>query len=80
MIFKICTPYELQEYEVVWVEINTPDGNFVIQKEHVPTLFIVSPEKEIIFKLRTGKQEVRILKDGGILEVTRTEALLIVDV
>ena len=78
MIFKIYSPHEFQEHEVVWIEINTPEGNFIIQKEHVPTIFLLSPEKELIFRYRTGKQEIRILKEGGILEVTRSSATLIV--
>lgn len=64
------------EAEVAWIEVNTPDGNFVIQPHHTPTTFIVSAYKDFIYCLKTGKHEVIIPEQQTILYITRTEALL----
>ncbi len=79
MILKIYSLSDFQEHEVVWVEISTPEGSFVIQQHHVPTLFLLLEDKEFICRYRTGKQDIRILKHGGLLEVTRDEAHLFIN-
>ncbi len=78
MVLKIYSLTDFQEYEIVWIEINTPEGSFIIQKQHVPTLFLLVEDKEFICRYRTGKQETRILKNGGILRVTRDQACLFI--
>ncbi len=64
--------------EVAWLEINTPDGNFVIQAEFIETTFVLSPQKHLIYCLKTGKEESLILERGGILEITPTQATVII--
>ena len=67
------------EHEVTWIEINTPDGNFVIQPCHAPTTFIVSAEKDFIFCSTTGKHETIVPTQPAILYISRTEALLLLN-
>jgi F0F1-type ATP synthase epsilon subunit len=63
-------------FRVVWVEVNTSVGNFVIQPGHVPTVLLLEPNQAVKFRLDNGKQEAVLIKDG-ILEVTRTAATVI---
>ncbi len=65
------------EHEVTWMELNTPDGNFVIQPHHSPTTFVLSAHKEFIYCLKTGKHETLIPEKPAILSLTRSEALLL---
>lgn len=78
MMLKIYSTTEFQEVEVVWIEISTPEGSFVIQKNHAPSLFLLIEEKEFIYRYRTGKQDIRVLKNGGLLHVTRDQAELFI--
>jgi F0F1-type ATP synthase epsilon subunit len=71
MILKIIQPTQQKEYEVVWIEANTPDGNFVIQEGHAPTTLVLSAKSDLRYCFKTGKQEVLVIKENdAILSVT----------
>ncbi len=78
MNFTILGPEEKKTFKISWLEVNTPQGNFVIQLGHVPTILLLSPNQPITFRLNSGKQETIIIP-GGILEVTRSSALLLLN-
>ena len=65
------------EYEAVWVEANTPKGNFVIQNNRMPTTLILSKEKPLLYCLATGKIETIKIKTGGVLHLTRESATVL---
>lgn len=67
------------EHHVVWIEINTPDGNFVIQPQHAPTTFILSEHRDFTYCLTTGKLETFTLKRSALLSIQRRSALLLID-
>ena len=77
MKLKIVSPNSFAEYSVSWVEFNTPTGNYVIQEGHVPMIAIISPSQPIIFRLKSGKQESIIVKQG-VAEITRHETTIII--
>lgn len=67
------------EHHVAWVEVNTPDGNFVIQPRHSPTTFILSEQKGFTYCLATGKLETITIERPAVLSVNRHSALLLMD-
>ena len=78
MKFTLLSPTEKKQYAIAWIEVNTPIGNFVIQQNHAPTILMVKAHEPITFCLRNGKQET-FLSSGGILEITRTSAVLLLN-
>lgn len=78
MHLHIVSPLRTLAYEVVWVELNTDAGNFVIQSGHAPMLLVLSPHKEIVFRLKNGKDE-SIIVPQGIAEITREHTTLIIN-
>lgn len=74
---RIVSPNHFCTYEVVWIEANTPEGNFIIQPEHAPTTLILSEHKPFIFCLPTGKTETIIPEKNVLLQVTRTSAVVL---
>ena len=72
LISPICT----LTYDVAWLELHTSAGNFVIQKGHIPTLLVLSPNKDVIFRLKNGKEE-SITIQSGIAEITRESAIVL---
>ena len=60
----LSSPSEYKTVEVVWLEINTPKGNFVIQKGHVPMIISLSENKPISYRLKSGKQESLMVRQG----------------
>jgi F0F1-type ATP synthase epsilon subunit len=77
MNLQIISPLRILNYDVAWLEVNTNVGNFVIQKGHVPTLLVLSPNEEIVFRLKNGKEE-SIMVTSGIVEVTREKSTVII--
>lgn len=65
------------EHETSWLEVNTPDGNFIVQPQHAPTTFVLSAHQEFIYCLKTGKHETITPTEPALLYVNRTEALLL---
>lgn len=78
MNFTILSPEEEKSFTIAWIEVNTPVGNFVIQQNHAPMVLTLSAHQPITICLKSGKQEI-IKSAGGILEVTRTAATLLLN-
>ena len=76
MKLTIISPKEVIEHSIVWLEITTNQGNFVIQAEHAPTLFTLAQDKPISFCLKNGKQESLFIKNG-VVEISRKSALIL---
>ncbi len=79
MQLQIISPESTLTLSVVWLEVNTPVGNFVIQPGQAPTILVLAQNQSIKFRLENGKQEAVMVKDG-IVEVTRTTATVIATV
>ncbi len=76
MKLKIVGPEETQEHTILWLELNTQAGNFVIQPGHTPMIVSLAQNKEVIFCLENGQQE-SFSTTGGIAEINRTSATLL---
>ncbi len=75
----ISTPEYHSSYLVAWLEINTPTGNYVIQKGHAPIIMALSPQKALTFRLKTGKQETVTVK-FGVVTIDRESATVVMTV
>lgn len=65
-----------KSYDIAWLEVNTPTGNFVMQRGHAPMILILSPNKPLIYCLQNGKEESTTIP-GGILHITREQATVV---
>lgn len=79
MLLTIVSPTSKKEYEIIWIEINTPTGNLIIQDHHAPLVSLIKKQTEITFCFSTGKQETIFLHTGGIFKVNRLTALLVMN-
>lgn len=77
MILNIIKPKETIHHEIVWLEINTPVGNMIIQKHHAPMIVELQPHKEIAYQLANGKQQTMSIS-SGFVHVTRSEIKIII--
>lgn len=76
MHLTILRPGHITEYSIVWLEIITPQGSFVIQPEHAPLIVTLVAGQPLTFGLKNGKQE-SIVATNGIVEVTRKDVLVL---
>ena len=76
MELRIVSAEKSQIFSIAWVEANTPVGNFVIQDGHAPMVLALSPGKQLVFQLKSGKKE-SLTVENGMLEVHRTSATVL---
>lgn len=76
MQFTIISPTEQQEFIIDWLKVQTPQGDFVIQPGHMPTIVALTPNKEIVFSSNNTEKKISI--KSGVLEVNRKSITLIV--
>ena len=77
MELTINTPEHESTYSIAWLEINTPTGNYVIQQGHVPAIMILAPQKALIFRLTTGKQETITVRHG-VVKIEREKVTVVI--
>ena len=75
---RIIGPTLQRLINVSWIGVTTPTGNLIIQEGHAPAIMILSPFKKIEFGFADGSVE-SIELQGGILQVERTRATIIVN-
>lgn len=78
MTLEIISPEYTSVHEIAWIELNTTKGNQIIYRGHVPTILILSNNKEATFKLKIGKQQT-ITIASGIAEITRNSVTLLIN-
>ena len=59
------------------MEINAPTGNYVIQRGHAPMILTLSPNQKLIFRLKSGREE-SILVRQGVVNIGREETTAII--
>lgn len=74
----ITRPTEKKSVKIVWLDIDTPVGNFVIQPEHAPMVITLKPESKITYCLTNGKQESIDIR-FGVVHVTRKNITLLIN-
>jgi F0F1-type ATP synthase epsilon subunit len=78
MKLKIIGPEGAQAHDILWLELNTQAGNFVIQPGHTPMIVSLAKDKEVVYCLNNGQQE-SFSPTGGFAEITRTSATLLLN-
>ena len=77
MKLSIIDTEKTVEYDVAWVELNTPAGNMVVQARHAPMMIELSSGKELLFELSTGKKKsIEVVQ--GVAHVTRQEVKILI--
>jgi F0F1-type ATP synthase epsilon subunit len=76
MQLTIVTPSKKEHFDIAWVELNTDQGNYVIQPGHAPTFFSLKAHAPFTYCLKNGEQEVIMIK-RAMVEVTRAQITLL---
>ncbi|MDP3889375.1 MAG: hypothetical protein Q8Q25_02420 [bacterium] len=78
MQLNIISPEKKQNFTIVWLEVQTTRGSFVIQEGHAPLILLLKSNESIVFRLKTGKQE-SVMVEYGIIEIDRKQATVIIN-
>ncbi len=74
----INTPDYRSTFSIAWLEINTPTGNYVVQRGHVPTIMNLTTKQPLTFRLKSGKRE-SIMVHQGIISIDREQAIIVMN-
>jgi len=77
MLLRIISPSGEKKFDIDWIEVDTPVGNFVIHTGHAPTVLTLLPNHDVVFQFKKGHKE-SITISRGIIEITREAATIIV--
>lgn len=78
MNLNLLTPFTKQIKNVAWVEVDTTDGNFVIESEHAPMILTLAVDTFINYGLTSGKQE-KVKAASGIVHIKRDSVTILGD-
>lgn len=76
MNLNIIKPTSSQVLEINWIEVNTDNGSFIVQKGHAPLITVIENSKELTIELHDGSVTVMTVNDA-ILEVNRDYVTLL---
>ena len=71
MHVSLVTPTEQRNLDAVWVECDTPVGNFVIEEQHAPMLLTLVQGRSLIIGFAHGLQESFLIYGDAIVHITR---------
>lgn len=78
MQLHIISPTSKKSIRVAWLEINTTQGNFVIQPGHAPCIMTLAHNERFTYCLTSGKRE-SVPVTHGIVEIDRTGVTILLD-
>jgi len=79
MIVNIVTAENSKHYsELIWIEITTTAGNFIILPGHAPIIAMLIADKPIILQQKDEKVEIIQLQRPAILEFINDQATIII--
>jgi len=74
----IISPIAKESLDVLWVEIESPSGSFLVGIDHCPLISLIKQKSTLLYK--TSTEEVsRKLHSGGIFEVKGNKAQIILE-
>ena len=78
MKLTIVSPQHKHEYDVQWIEAQTPVGSIVIKSEHAPIILSLVAGSDFVFVLDSDEKKMIRLMRPAFLEVTRTSAMMLI--
>lgn len=76
MQLYIASPTEKREEQIAWIEFDTFQGNFVVLAEHAPMILTLLPLSNVLFRLKSGKEETKKITQG-VVHITRNTVTLL---
>jgi F0F1-type ATP synthase epsilon subunit len=74
-IIKIIRPMESHEYNVQWIELQTPSGSMIIQYGHVPYITLLPAQSINMYTAARVFEAVAM--QGGLAKIERDSVTII---
>ena len=77
MQLSIISTQDQKDLSIDWIEVNTLQGNYVIQSGHAPTVLVLAAGSKVIYNSINSEQQTELIIKQGLLHVTRTDCTLL---
>lgn len=75
-VMEVVFPTSAQKIEVVWVDVKSPTGSFMIGPQSAPLVSLLSANSKLLFKSETGSMGT-IEIPAGMLEIDENGNVLV---
>lgn len=75
---EIISPTKSNKISIQWIEIESPNGSFLVGINHSPLISIIKKKGILVYKKKDGK-EIATEVYGGIFKVAHNKATIILD-
>ena len=76
--FEIITPTKNLSYEVEWIEVESPTGNFIVCANHYPLISIIKRHSTLRYK-KANQEECSCIVSQGIFKTLGPKVTVILD-
>ncbi len=76
MQLQIISPENSSIYDIVWIEVSTSVGNFIIQDGYEPTILSLKDNGPVLFRLYDGDQK-RVILLNATAEILRSKITIL---
>lgn len=74
----IIGPYSQQDLSIIGIEIESPTGSFFVGYDHIPLISLIKNKSTITYYL-PDRSCVRTQVNGGVFNITRNKALIVLN-
>jgi F0F1-type ATP synthase epsilon subunit len=75
---EIISTVHTDVHSVMWVEIESPTGSFLVGPDHSPLISIIKTRSIITYKKANGEEDT-LDASGGIFKVANNKATILLD-
>lgn len=75
---EIVRQTETKKVSILWVEVQSPTGNFIVGPEHHPLVSLLKHKSKLTYKAYSGG-ETSIDVYGGLFKVANNKAVALLD-
>lgn len=76
---KIIRPTSEDTYNIEWIDIKTPTGNFLVGPEHYDLITKLKERDKLTYKKVTESEPESVNCYGGILKIENGKVIIILD-
>ena len=77
-ILEIISPTKVEKISIIWVEIESPTGSFLVAIDHSPLISVLKKQSLLTYKTDNSKKLSREIY-GGMFEVSGNLARVILE-
>ncbi len=77
---KIIHPQKEDFFDIEWVSVKSPTGDFVIAIDHSPLMSIIKNRSKISYKQKSSSKIDHFDVYGGFISVNNNTAIIVVDI